>query len=322
MKVLISGSNGFVGRRFVCRLLDQGDTVVGVDNLVEGQPLDNWMLKPLSWDKFTFEHNDIRAYIGTAPPSDFDLVIHCAAIVGGRIKIDGDPLAVATDLAIDSTLLNWIVRPAGKMPRLIYFSSSAVYPVELQTKDCHCNLAEPLTNFNTTRIAMPDMTYGYAKLTGEYLCKFAAEKYGLDVAVYRPFGGYGEDQSLDYPFPSIVKRIVDGEDPIVVWGSGDQQRDFVHVEDIVDCVLQTYKRLPPGQPLNIGTGQPTSFRDLAHMIANVMGKKIRVFADTGKPQGVFSRVADTYKLDEYWKPRIPLERGIAQVVKALTNAKT
>ena len=87
--------------------------------------------------------------------SNFDLVIHCAAIVGGRLNIDGDPLAVATDLSIDAELYNWIVR--GKfLPKLIYFSSSAAYPVELQTKTCNCDLAETHLSFSSSRISMPD----------------------------------------------------------------------------------------------------------------------------------------------------------------------
>jgi len=262
MKVLISGGAGFVGRRFTRRLANAGNDVIVVDNLVAGLHPMEWAFPPDDWNKVTFIENDCRAYFKLHDASEFDLIIHCAAIVGGRLKIDGDPLAIATDLSIDSEFFNWAVR-SKPSPKVIYFSSSAVYPVELQTRACHCVLSEALVNFDSQRISLPDQTYGWAKLNGEYLAKFAFERYGLNVKIYRPFGGYGEDQSFDYPFPSIIKRVLDKENPIVVWGSGDQRRDFIYIEDIVDAVLATMDVLPAASPLNLGVGIPTSFRELA-----------------------------------------------------------
>jgi GDP-L-fucose synthase len=258
---------------------------------------------------------DVRAWFRNTDPSIYDLVIHCAAIVGGRLKIDGDPLAVATDLSIDAEMFNWIVRTDRK-PKLVYFSSSAVYPLELQRKSCHCNLAEPLVNFDTSRIAMPDQTYGWSKLCGEYLAKHAAEKYGLDVAIYRPFGGYGEDQSLDYPWPSIMKRVLDGEDPVTVWGSGDQRRDLIHIDDIVSAVLQTMGRLRFGEVLNLGTGRGLSFREIARIAADQLGIRCNIVNDASKPEGVFARVADTTKLDALYCPTITVEDGIRRFAAA------
>ena len=312
MNVLITGGAGFVGRRFARRLLDNDFEVTVVDNLVAGQYPEQWAFQPKSRAKLTFVENDCREYFKLHVAHEFDLIIHCAAIVGGRLKIDGDPLAVATDLSIDAEFFNWAVRlqPA---PKVIYFSSSAVYPTELQTRQCHCALSEALVNFDTRRISMPDMSYGWAKLSGEYLAKFAAEHYGLDVAIYRPFGGYGEDQSFDYPFPSIIKRILDNEDPIVVWGSGDQQRDFIYIEDIVDAVLQTQGLLRSAEPLNLGTGIGISFRELADIARDVLQTGGSITNDASKPEGVFSRVADTAKLFEMYKPTTTLTDGIRRV---------
>ena len=211
MKILLTGGAGFVGRHFALKFLETDENeVLIVDNMYSGLPLDCWYIQPRYFDNLTIVQEDVRTWFRNKrnSPYNFDLVIHCAAIVGGRLNIDGDPLSVATDLSIDSEFFNWAVR--GKFtPKVIYFSSSAAYPIELQTEFCNCDLAESLLNFTTTRIGMPDMTYGFAKLAGEYLAKFAAEKYGLDVKIYRPFGGYGEDQDFNYPFPSIIKRVLD-----------------------------------------------------------------------------------------------------------------
>ena len=323
MKILVTGCAGFVGRYFTRKFLENDDnSVVGIDNLSAGIHPDEWAVKPRNSERFTFKHRDMRSILPALKPSDFDLVIHCAAVVGGRLLIEGDPLKIATDLAIDADMFNWIVRDKF-MPKLIYFSSSAVYPVELQTRANNCKLHESLQGFTSTRIGLPDFTYGFVKLSGEYLAKFAHEQYGLDVRIYRPFGGYGEEQSFDYPFPSIVKRVLDGADPVVVWGSGEQKRDFIHIDDVVEVVLHTmHKKELAGRALNIGTGIGTSFIDLAKQAQVVLGRPgITVTHDNSKPEGVFARVADPYEMLRYWKPKIPLGEGIRRVAKSLDRAR-
>jgi UDP-glucose 4-epimerase len=318
MKILITGGLGFVGRRFALKFLETDEhEVLIVDNMYSGLPLDRWYKQPRYSDKLTIVQEDVRTWFRNKHnrPSNFDLIIHCAAIVGGRLMIDGDPLAVATDLSVDSEFFNWAVR--GKfLPKVVYFSSSAVYPLELQTRDKHVHLSEPLVTFDSMRFAKPDMTYGFAKMAGEYLAKFAVEKYGLDVKIYRPFGGYGEDQSFDYPFPSIIRRVLNKESPIVAWGSGEQARDFIHIDDVVDCVLSTLN-WKPGQVLNIGFGRATSFRELAEMACLLLGHKADIASDLQKPEGVFYRVSDPYRMHQHFKPKVTLEQGILRVAEHL-----
>lgn len=317
-RVAITGSQGFVGRHFTKRFHELGWHLTLIDDLSAGDRDAN---NNIPADRFIGVTWDLRDWIQyPATQLDiFDLVIHCAAVVGGRLKIEGDPLAVATDLAIDSDFFNWCVK--AKPKKIIYFSSSAVYPIELQTRDKHCALAEQFTHFDCNRIGRPDLTYGWAKLTGEYLAKQAVEKYGLDVVIYRPFSGYGEDQSRDYPFTSIIERVVRGDDPILIWGTGDQTRDFIHIDDIVECVLQTMDVLKPGEVLNLGSGRATSFEELV-LIAQ-MELELRdevthkIKCDTSKPEGVFYRVADTFKMNQFYKPKVSLEEGIRRVAAHL-----
>ena len=314
MRILITGGMGFVGRHFALKFLERDEhEVLIVDSLYSGLPPNLWYRQPRYGERLTTRQADVRAWFRErrAVPDDFDLIIHCAAVVGGRLKIDGDPLAVATDLSIDSEFFDWVVR--GKfLPKVVYFSSSAVYPLELQRREQHCDLGEYLVSFDNYRLARPDRTYGWAKLSGEYLAGIAAKEYGLDVRIYRPFGGYGEDQSFDYPFPSIVRRVLRGENPVTVWGSGEQLRDFIHIDDIVDGVLETL-RLPPGEVLNLGTGIPTSFVGLAAAVCKVLERPARVVTDKDKPEGVFRRVADVAKMEQHYKPKVWLEQGILRV---------
>ncbi len=328
-RALVTGGCGFVGRHFVRRLLDGGWHVIVVDNMSSGSHPRNWRIGS-HWDnctisQFNLLQIDVRDFVRQYGAGYFSLIIHCAAVVGGRLKIDGDPLAVATDLAIDSDFFNWVVK-AKNRPKVVYFSSSAVYPLELQHRTQHCMLAEKLVHPEAQRFGCPDMTYGWAKLTGELLARHAVKTYGADVITYRPFSGYGEDQSFDYPFPSIIRRVVNRENPITIWGSGDQCRDFIHIDDVVEAVMQTKDVLKPGDVLNLGSGIPVSFRQLVAMAHTECGLDMSTYpcdivCDTTKPEGVFYRVADTYKLNQFYKPKVSLEEGIRRVAQHLTKAK-
>lgn len=317
--VLITGGAGFVGRHFVKRLLRDGCRVTVIDDCSAGSPDPSWPTAP----ELIFMHVDCRHWFRYAAHCEFDTVIHLAAVVGGRLKIDGDPLAVATDLAIDADLFNWLSR-VPKKPQLLYFSSSAAYPIRWQQKDGWRSgaLSESLLRFTEKAgVDWPDMTYGWAKLTGEYLAGFAARQYGLDVKIYRPFSGYGPGQSFDYPFPSIVRRVMRAENPVTVWGSGDQLRDFIYIDDIVDAVFETKDRLASGEALNLGSGVGVSFRELVARTAAILGREVTVVNDPTKPEGVFARVADATRFRAlYPKLLTPLEDGIRQVARALTEA--
>jgi GDP-L-fucose synthase len=309
---LVTGGCGFVGRHFVKRLLEDDYQVTVVDDLSTGLSPERWPLhlRVLNGkeNQVIFHISDFRDYTKEASP-DFDLIVHLAAVVGGRITIEGDPLQVATDLAIDATLFNWVVKSRVMPRKVLFFSSSAVYPISEQTPIRNRLLFEEMIDFDK-KLELPDMTYGWSKLTGEFLAGFAVKQYGLDVVIYRPFSGYGEDQDFTYPFPSVIRRVARGESPIIVWGSGNQLRDFIYIDDVVDAVFASYEALKPGEVLNLGSGVGTSFRQLAEVACKVIGHKAAVVNDASKPEGVFARVANPDRMFKYYRPGTSLERGI------------
>ncbi|MCK7536124.1 MAG: NAD-dependent epimerase/dehydratase family protein [Marinilabiliales bacterium] len=126
-------------------------------------------------------------------------------------------MAVALDLSIDAEFFYWITR--HKPERVLYPSSSAAYPTSLQTESDAIALSEGDIDFKKN-LGVPDMTYGWSKMTGEFLAQIAAKHYGVSVVCIRPFSGYGEDQDLTYPVPAIAARAARQEDPFEVWGSG------------------------------------------------------------------------------------------------------
>jgi len=312
-KALVTGGCGFVGRHFVRWLLNHDYTVTVVDDLSTGLAPDAWPRHLRVTDgqraRFAFHHGDFRDYAKEST-AHFDLIVHLAAVVGGRLMIEGDPLKVATDLAIDATFFNWVVKQKPLPRKVLFFSSSAVYPISDQTLSHNHPLTEDLVSYDGDTLGMPDMTYGWSKLTGEFLAKFAARTYDLDVVIYRPFSGYGEDQDFTYPFPSVIRRVANRETPIIVWGSGKQLRDFIYIEDVLDAVFASEGQLKRGEALNLGSGVGTSFVQLAEIAGKVIGHKAEVVNDSSKPEGVFARVADCEKMFKYYRPTTCLERGI------------
>lgn len=287
---LVTGARGFVGSHLTRALTDRGWDVDGCD-IIDGTDC-----------RQLFATDDIRS----------DLVVHCAAVVGGRLTISGDPLAVAVDLELDAALFRWAART--RQQRIVYFSSSAAYPTYLQN-DGHRLIEDDIS---LDVIGRPDLTYGWAKLTGEILAGYA-EAEGIPVHIFRPFSGYGPGQPLDYPFPSYIDRALRHDPTFHVWGNGRQTRDFIHIDDIVAAVLaavdQDYRR-----PVNLGTGRPTTFNELAGLVCAPLGYTPEIFHDTAKPVGPQYRVADIQRMTELYTPKIELEHGISRALALQTAA--
>lgn len=287
-KVLITGHRGFVGRNF-CKYFEAEHDVVltGID-LMDGL--------------------DIRHFCKHSKEK-YDLVIHLAAIVGGRTTIEGSPLAVATDLSIDAEVFNWAL--TTKPEHFVYFSSSAAYPVNLQTASVDVQLSEEMIDLSN--ISNPDLTYGWAKLTGEYLAQFL-ERGGVKVHVFRPFSGYGSDQSLQYPFPMYIDRAKKRENPFEIWGDGTQTRDFIHIDDIVRAVMRAVEFDVQG-PVNLGWGIGTSFNGLARMVTEEAGYSPEFHHVLDAPIGVINRVANPQKMLSFYEPKITLQEGIRRALR-------
>ncbi len=332
---LITGGCGFVGRHLTKSLIERGYREIWI--------IDNIALesahRPHSWlsarwqessegDALMYKKDDVSIrflerdaleVFATQPAGEFPQfgdVFHLASIVGGRTLIDGDPLLVARDLGIDAALFLWLSRDSMRAERVLYASSSAAYPTRLQGESGAVALKESFIEFSGGTLGQPDMTYGWAKLTGEYLAKLAHEKYGMHVACVRPFSGYGEDQDLTYPTPSIALRVARGDDPIEVWGTGTQGRDFVHIDDCVDAFFAVLEKVSDGSAINIGTGTPTTFIELIERMLTLEGRAAGIKPLSDKPVGVTTRYADTTMMDErvQWQPKISLDEGLRRVL--------
>lgn len=297
MRALVTGDAGFVGRHVTAELRGRGWDVVGVDLKTGGDARE------------IFRHGTNR----------FDLIVHCAFHVGGRAAIDGEPRLLARNLELDALLFDWAVRTG--QGRVLYFSSSAAYPTDLQ--DDHAT-AQPLREddirwLDRVNIGRPDARYGWAKLTGEQLAH-AARLSGLNVTVVRPFSGYGEDQDDTYPFRAMVERARRREDPFVVWGPGTQVRDWIHISDVVAGAL-AIAEVGSDEPVNLCTGVGTSMLELAAMCCAEVGYSPKITPLIDKPTGVAYRVGDPTRFHQYWRPKVPIGQGVQRALAHLVGER-
>lgn len=295
MRALVSGSAGFLGRHFVAELERRGWDVNGWDTATGQCALVGWRYIP-----------DRLCHV--------DLVVHCAAVAPHRSAIDGKALAVgAGNLELDAAMFQWAART--RPGRVIYVSSSAAYPIDLQNDFARaCDLREADIRLDRFNIGTPDAIYGWVKLTGERLAA-AYRAQGGTVTVVRPFSGYGEDQSSLFPFGAFRDRARRREDPFTVWGDGTQVRDWVHVDDVVGAVLAAVDKGVDG-PVNIATGVGTSMAELAAMFAAEAGYSPRFDYLNDRPAGVAYRVGDPTLLNEVYTPQVTLAEGVKRALAA------
>lgn len=312
MRVLITGAAGFLGRHFLAHHLAEGDSITVVDDMSSAGAFwipGDYVRRPYDFGSFVKEDW-----------GNFDRAYHFAAPVGGRLKIEGDPLYNADSLRLDQAFFRWARVHAGVA---IYPSSSAVYGVDFQ-RDAGMPLSETFFNPAGPNWPKPDELYGLTKMVGEVLA-YKTQHYGLSTLVLRPFSGYGEGQSDEYPVTAICKRALAREDPLTVWGSGHQQRDFIHVSDIVGATLAALAIIPKAysianwSPLNLGSGVPVSFVEVAMVAASIVGYSPEIVTDPSKPEGVHARFADTRRLERIYKPTVSLHAGLTRVIEHLSR---
>ncbi|MBI4058762.1 NAD-dependent epimerase/dehydratase family protein [Candidatus Microgenomates bacterium] len=335
---LVTGGCGFVGRHLINKLIPQGSDIWIIDNLFTGKHPDIWLdkkfKKQTNKDKIIcYQSDEQRIFFVNDDVinaltedikfnnllPDFSDVFHLASIVGGRAIIDGDPILVAKDLAIDSLFFLWATRRVKRIKRILYASSSAAYPIHIQNNKKHIALQEAMINFSE-KFGLPDMTYGWSKLTGEYLSRLAAGRYGLSIACVRPFSGYGEDQDLSYPIPAIARRVALRENPLTVWGTGKQGRDFIHIDDCIDAFFIIMDKIHDGSGCNIGSGKILSFLEVLEVFSSLEGYKPEIKPLVDKPVGVTHRYSDIQLISKLgWKPKISCDEGFGKVLIAAKN---
>jgi GDP-L-fucose synthase len=236
------------------------------------------------------------------------------------MSLEHYPIKIARNLQTDAAFFAWVARSKDRIGRILYMSSSAAYPLSLQQEESHSPLSEHM--IEETRAADVDGIYGWCKLTGENLARKTAERIGVSVGCARLFSGYGPDQDLNYPVAALAARAATLSDPLLVWGSGKQCRDFIYISDCIAGMRRVIERISDGSVVNLGTGIGTSLAEVARTLAKIAGYQPQLSMDLTKPVGAGVRVADIQEMRKRlnWSPNTSIEDGLRKVVEMATAA--
>lgn len=310
---IVCGAGGFIGGHLVSRLKKEGYWVRGVDIKENeyGTEADDFV-------KGDLRNNDLCLSLFDRP---IDEVYQLAADMGGAgYLFTGD-----NDAAVmhNSALINLNVVEASRLndvKKIFYSSSACVYP-EYNQMDPE----NPKCSEDTVYPAAPDSEYGWEKLFSERIFLTYLKNYKMDVRIARfhnIFGPLGTWTGGKEKAPAAVSRkVAEAEDggEIEIWGDGLQTRSFLYVDECVEAVRRLMESDFVG-PVNIGSEEMLSINDLAHLVAKIAGKTIKIKNIPG-PIGVRGRTSDNHLIAEKlgWAPSRPLVEGLTKTYQWIEN---
>jgi len=301
---LVTGGAGFIGTHLAKALLDQGGRVRLA--LHHRAPIvSDPRLETVHAD-LTRQEDCLKAMQGV------DLVFHAAGAVSGvGAGADQAMAGITTNLSLTAQVLQaaW----AAGVERILIFSSSTVYPAR----------EHPVREDEAEGAPHPSyLGYGRMRRYFEHLAEFVASRSSVKVALVRPTAVYGPHDNFDpatsHVVAALVRRAVAKLDPFEVWGTGDEVRDFLHVEDFARGCLLAMEKHAACDPINIGYGSPVTIRRIVDIILEAAGHtKADVRFDASKPTAIPVRLVDTSKAKRLlgFEPRISIESGLRDLVR-------
>jgi GDP-L-fucose synthase len=294
-KVYVAGHNGMVGSAIVRRLKRDYFT-----NIIERS----------SSEVDLRDQRQVRRLFDETTP---DYVFLAAAKVGGIMANSTYPAQFIYDnLMIEANVINAAHEHGVK--KLLFLGSSCIYPkLAPQPIKEEYLLTGPLEETNEA--------YAVAKIAGIELCKFYRRQYGRDFISAMPTNLYGPNDNFDlqssHVLPALIRKIheakVQGAEEVVIWGTGEPRREFLHVDDLADACLFLMDRYSEEMHINVGTGEDVRIIELAQMIAEVVEYKGRITKDLTKPDGTPRKLLDVSRLNNLgWRYSMSLEEGIGK----------
>lgn len=316
-RILVTGGAGLIGSNLVRRLLPQHDVTV-VDNLWRGK-LENLQQdgRSILPDAAGFQKLDLTDYQNClAVTRGVDVVYHLADIVAGiNFVFSNEYYLYRQNTLINTNTLRAAIE--NKVKTFIYVGTACSFPLEKQRE-----LNSPPLREEDTYPAHPESSYGWSKLMGEYECELAQKEKLIDVGLLRFHNVYGPPCELSPEKSQVIpalcrKAIRYPDEPFVVWGSGQQKRAFVHVDDIIDALVAVREKGLNQGVIQIGPAESHSIREIAETIVRISGKDIPIQYDLSRPEGDKDRTADFSKARRIlgWSPRVDLQTGLERTFR-------
>ena len=300
LRVLVSGGAGFIGSHLVKTLVRAGYQVKVLDNLSTGS-INN--LSDLL-NAIEFVNGDVRDYnVVERAIRGVDAVVHLAALIDVAESVKKPDLYFYVNVKGTYN----VAKASKNVSILVFASSSAVYgePIRVPISEDH-----PL---------MPRSPYAASKVSGEAFVNAFAAQYGFRSIVLRFFNVYGPKQSRAYAgvISEFIRRVSKGE-PLIIFGDGEQTRDFVHVSDIVNAIMISLKNEKARGVFNIGSGEAITINQLARLIIKMAGKEdLKLIYESSRPGDIKYSVANITRVKKElgFEPKMKLELGIKELLK-------
>jgi len=314
-KILVTGGAGMIGSNFVKRLVKEGKEVIVVDNLWRGHisylndesgipviPLETHFFKRDLSDKDTCD--DLACMV--------DCIVHLADVVAGIDYVfNNQGLLFRQNLLINSNVISSARKAKDHLKGFVYIGTACSFPLTRQNSLDVVPLRE-----DELYPAMPESAYGWSKLMGQYETELLEQETGVPVSILMFHNVYGAPCDFgerSQVIPALIRKAINyPNEAFNVWGSGEQGRAFIHVNDAVEALwLAINKGLGKGT-IQVGPSVCTSIREIAEMIVKISAKQIEIFYDLSRPEGDKARSADYTKAKQLlgWKPKISLEEGL------------
>ena len=309
MKILITGAAGFIGFSLTRRLLERGDSVVGIDNLNDYYPvaLKRARLAEIDSPAFRFIEMDIadrKALPELFSAEHFDCVVNLAAQAGVRYSIENPWAYVDSNLVGFANILECCRHyPVG---HLVYASSSSVYGGN-----------EKVPFSEDDKVDNPVSLYAATKKSNELMASCYSKLYGIKATGLRFFTVYGPWGRPDMS-PMLFAKAISAGQPIKVFNNGDMMRDFTYIDDIVEGVVRVMEHAPASHEVyNIGCSNPVKLMDFISEIEDALGRKAEKLMLPMQPGDVYQTYADTSKLerDFGYRPGVSLHEGIGKFIE-------
>jgi UDP-glucuronate 4-epimerase len=305
---LVTGAAGFIASKVTEFLLADGHSVVGLDNLNDAYDvrLKEWRLQRLrDRQGLQFRQAEIsdrealaRLWAEAGP---FDGVINLAARAGVRQSVENPWVYIDTNVTGTLNLLE-LCRTHG-VPKFVLASTSSLYGAH-----------NPMPYREDADTSRPLSPYAASKKAAEVMCYTYHSLYGLDVTVCRYFTVYGPAGRPDMSLFRFVQWIAEGQ-PVIVFGDGQQSRDFTYVDDIARGTIAALKPLGY-ETINLGSDTPVVLMDTIRLIEQLLGRKAMLEFKPRHPADVTATWADITRARERlgWEPRVSYQQGIANLV--------
>lgn len=309
-RVLVTGGASFIGSHLVDALVGRGANVSVVDNLTSGK-LENIRPHMLASSIQFHEADLLEPGVAQQVLKGVQVVFHLAADHGGRGYVDLHQSACATNLALDGLLFR--ACSLEGVEKVVFASSGCVYPNYKQT-----NPSQIL--YLSEEMAGPpydaDNMYGWAKLVAEMTLQAYYRESGLRSACCRYFTVYGERGHENHAVIAMIARAFIGQNPFVVWGNGEQIRNWTYVGDIVEGTIRAAEVIDDGTAVNLGTMERVRVLDAVHAVLRYTGHRAQVEPHPEMPTGPMNRVADNALAKELlnWEPQVKFIDGLHRTI--------